>query len=97
MGLCPFASHNQTTPTRQKKLKYTVLEEKVKTRVRMGLGPAGKDGAAPLMGRMASKAQYEENERVEANVDWRKVGASFHSLMLDPAFRGPCMCVGVFL
>lgn len=60
----------------QKKLKYMVLEEKVKARARLGLPAAGKNGGAPLLGRMATKAQYEENERVEANVDWRKVRAS---------------------
>ncbi len=50
-----------------------MLEERVKTRARLGLGPAGEKDGAPLMGRMATRAQYEENERVNANVDWRKV------------------------
>jgi hypothetical protein len=58
-----------------------VLEEKVKARARLGLKAGGKDGAAPLLGRMASRAQYEENERVEAGVDWRKVRSEIDALM----------------
>lgn len=64
-----------------------VLEEKVKARARLGLPAAGKNGGAPLLGRMVSKAQYEENERVEANVDWRKVCVCVFRLC-------GCVCLG---